>query len=62
MLLSSPTVNVPDEPSPVPAGMSATLTNSIEGPMGCRRRASRMMGWSMSSIRRTRSSSEYLRK
>ena len=28
-------MNVPEEPSPVPAGMSATLTISSDGPIGC---------------------------
>ncbi len=59
---SRPTVNDPEEPRPVPEGMSATLTSSIPGDTGCSRRAWRMIGCSMSSTRVVRSSSEYLRK
>ena len=56
---SRPTVNAPDEPSPVPAGMSAMLTISLASPMGSRRNASRTSGCSMSSMSSARSSAEY---
>ena len=39
-----PTVKVPEEPSPLPEGMSARLTISIAGGTSCCRSVSRMIG------------------
>lgn len=59
---SRPTVNAPDEPSPVPAGMSARLTTSSDGPIACSVSTARMIGCSICVGSVTRSSAEYLRK
>jgi hypothetical protein len=60
--LSSPTVNEPDEPRPVPEGMSAVETISTLGPTSWARSTSRTIGCSMWSGLSTRSSWLYLRK
>ena len=59
---SRPTVNEPEEPNPVPDGMSAVLTISTAGPMSWAESTSRMMGCSIACGLSTRSSAEYLRK
>jgi len=49
-------VKLPDEPRPVPAGMSAMLVISMSGPgMPVSVSASRMMGWRISATVLTRS-------
>ena len=53
-------MNAPDEPRPVPAGTSAMLTISSDGPTGWRLRASRMIGCRIASTDLTRSDSAYL--
>ena len=53
-------MKAPDDPRPVPAGMSAMLTISLAPPIGWRRRASRTRGWEMPSTVSDRSSDEYL--
>ena len=60
--LEQPTVNAPDEPRPVPDGMSAMLTISMTVPMSWASSTSRMIGCSICSGRSTRSSAEYFRK
>lgn len=62
MARSSPTLNAPDEPRPVPDGMSARLTISIPGLTPCISSAQRTIGCSTSSIDCARSSAEYLMK
>ena len=59
--LSSAVVKLPEEPRPVPAGMSAIEVISTYGPSTPTRRiASRMIGWRSSLACFTRSSWEYL--
>ena len=53
------TVNEPDDPSPVPAGMSATDAISSGLPSQWRRSVSRKIGWRISLGSSTSSNSEY---
>ena len=55
-------MKVPEEPSPVPVGISATLTSSSAGSRSWHRSTSRIIAWSIWSILSTRSISEYLRR
>ena len=56
-------MKLPDEPSPVPEGMSASVVTSICAGSGSNRRSvSRIIGCCTSSIVSTCSSPEYLRK
>ena len=57
---SNAVVKLPDEPSPVPAGMSAILAISIRSSVPTSSMAARTIGCLMSLARSTRSSSEYL--
>ena len=59
---SRQTVNEPDDPSPVPAGMSATEAISSGLPLQWRQSVSRRIGCRISSGRSTSSNSEYLRR
>ena len=52
-------MNEPDEPRPVPAGMSATEAISSGLPSQWRRRVSRKIGWRISLGWSTSSNSEY---
>ena len=53
-------MKLPEDPRPVPAGMSAMLVISMLGPATpVRRSASRMMGWRISGTVLTRSICEY---
>ena len=58
---SSAVVKLPDEPRPVPAGMSAMLAISTRSSAPTSSMAARMIGCLMSRASSTRSSSEYLR-
>ncbi len=52
-------MNDPDDPRPVPAGMSATEAISRGLPCQWRQRASRRIGWRISRGSSTSSNSEY---
>ena len=56
-------MNAPDEPSPVPDGMSAMLTISTRGSTSCASSASRTIGCSISAaLLDPLQLAEYLRK